>query len=289
MDINPRNLKLAYFNQRFKAKTIFKKTLSVNNIRSLKSKISSQIKTKNVEFNSDRNMKIATSSKEKIKLPKMHLYKRIKNDIKSKLLEIKNGNFFVTDENRIYVNKNKLNKSKHKTKSDKKDKDEEFKLNFDSLISKFDEEYIANAILNRNKQRNKLNKIYGITSAYINKLNAAKRKKYLTLKDYQSNILKAYSFNEKNSDKSINQLSKRLDELRKDMESVSPFPKINIKKIINHIKNKPKKKKIVSVKSYINQVNEPLDDFEKEEQLIYSLRLKRNNFSKLKYKSVTSF
>ena len=123
----------------------------------------------------------------------------------------------------------------------------------------------------------------------INKLNAAKRKKYLTLKDYQSNILKAYSFNEKNSDKSINQLSKRLDELRKDMKSVSPFPKINIKKIINHIKNKPKKKKIVSVKSYINQVNEPLDDFEKEEQLIYSLRLKRNNFSKLKYKSVTSF
>ena len=165
MDINLRNLKLAYSNQRFKAKTIFKKTLSVNNIRSLKSKI----KTKNVEFNSDRNMKIETSSKEKIKLPKMHLYKRIKNDIKSKLLEIKNGNFFVTDENRIYVNKNKLNKSKHKTKSDKKDKDEEFKLNFDSLISKFDEEYIVNAILNKNKQRNKLNKIYGITSAYIKK------------------------------------------------------------------------------------------------------------------------
>jgi len=289
MDINPRNLKLAYFNQRFKAKTIFKKTLSVNNIRSLKSKISSQIKTKNVEFNSDRNMKIETSSKEKIKLPKMHLYKRIKNDIKSKLLEIKNGNFFVTDENRIYVNKNKLNKSKHKTKSDKKDKDEEFKLNFDSLISKFDEEYIVNAILNKNKQRNKLNKIYGITSAYINKLNAAKRKKYLTLKDYQSNILKAYSFNEKNSDKSINQLSKKFDELREEIESIPPLPKINIKTIINHIKNKPKKEKIVSVKNYINKVNEPKDAFEKEEQLIYSLRLKRNNFSKLKYKSITSF
>ena len=289
MDINLRNLKLAYSNQRFKAKTIFKKTLSVNNIRSLKSKISSQIKTKNVEFNSDRNMKIATCSKEKIKLPKMHLYKRIKNDIKSKLLEIKNGNFFVTDENRIYVNKNKLNKSKHKTKSDKKDKDEEFKLNFDSLISKFDEEYIVNAILNKNKQRNKLNKIYGITSAYINKLNAAKRKKYLTLKDYQSNILKAYSFNEKNSDKSINQLSKKFDELREEIESIPPLPKINIKTIINHIKNKPKKEKIVSVKNYINKVNEPKDAFEKEEQLIYSLRLKRNNFSKLKYKSITSF
>jgi len=292
MDIKFRNLKLAYSNKRFKNKTIFKNSLSVNNIKSIKSKISSQLNPKSVEFNSNRNINVSNSSKEKIKLPKIHLYKRIKKDIKSKLLEIKNGNFFVTDENRIYVNKNKLNKPKHikqNDKIDKNDKNEEFKLNFDSLISKFDEEYIANAILNRNKQRNKLNKIYGITSAYINKLNAAKRKKYLTLKDYQSNILKAYSFNEKNSDKSINQLSKRLDELRKDMESVSPFPKINIKKIINHIKNKPKKKKIVSVKSYINQVNEPLDDFEKEEQLIYSLRLKRNNFSKLKYKSVTSF
>ena len=46
MDINLRNLKLAYSNQRFKAKTIFKKTLSVNNIRSLQSKISSQLKQK---------------------------------------------------------------------------------------------------------------------------------------------------------------------------------------------------------------------------------------------------
>ena len=120
-------------------------------------------------------------------------------------------------------------------------------------------------------------------------MNAAKRKKYLTLKDYQSNILKAYSFNEKNSDKSINQLSKKFDELREEIESIPPLPKINIKKIIKHIKNKPKKEKIVSIKSYINKVNEPKDAFEKEEQLIYSLRLKRNNFSKLKYKSVTSF
>ena len=172
MDVKFRNLKLAYSNKRFKNKTIFKNSLSVNNIKSIKSiksKISSQLNPKSVEFNSNRNINVSNSSKEKIKLPKIHLYKRIKKDIKSKLLEIKNGNFFVTDENRIYVNKNKLNKPKHikqNDKIDKKDKNEEFKLNFDSLISKFDEEYIANAILNRNKQRNKLNKIYGITSAY---------------------------------------------------------------------------------------------------------------------------
>ena len=104
------------------------------------------------------------------------------------------------------------------------------------------------------------------------------------MKDYQSNILKAYSFNEKNSDKSINQLSKKFDELREEIESIPPLPKINIKTIINNIKNKPKKEKIVSVKNYINKVNEPKDAFEKEEQLIYSLRLKRNNFLKLKYK-----
>ena len=143
--------------------------------------------------------------------------------------------------------------------------------------------------MKKNKQKNKLNKIYGITSAYINRLNEAKRRKYLTLKDYQSNILKAYSFNEKNSDKSINQLSRKLDELREEIESVSPFPKINIKTIINHIKNKPKRNKIVNLKSYINKINEPQDDFEKEQKLIHSLKLKRNNFSKMKYRSMTSF
>ena len=101
--------------------------------------------------------------------------------------------------------------------------------------------------------------------------------------------MKAYSFNEKNSDKSINQLIKKLDDLREEIESVVPFPKINIKTIFNHIKNKPKEDKILTVKSYINKVYEPRDDYEKEEQLIQSLRVRRKNFRNLKIKSVLNF
>ena len=101
--------------------------------------------------------------------------------------------------------------------------------------------------------------------------------------------MNAYSFNEKNSDKSITLLSKKFDELREETESVVPFPKINIKNIINHIKSKRKTDKIFSVKSYLNKINEPKDEYEKEEQLINSLRVKRKNFAKLRFRSMAYF
>ena len=290
------NMKLShinslYSNQRRKTNRIFHNSLSVNNIKSIKIKDSNKIKQKNLGFKSERVMNIENVPNKKIRLPKIHLYKKIKNNIKSQLLDIKDGNFFITDQNKIYLNSNKIKISKHKNSSKSRDKENErkSKFNIDSLIAKFDEDYIINSINKKDRQRNKLNKIYGITSDYINHINSAKRKKYLTLKDYQSNIVKAYSFNEKNSDKSINQLIKKLDELREEIESVVPFPKINIKTIFNHIKNKPKEDKILTVKSYINKVYEPRDDYEKEEQLINSLRLKRYKFAKLKYKSMSYF
>ena len=290
------NMKLShinslYSNQRRKTNRIFNNSLSVNNIKSIKIKDSTKIKKKNLGFKSERVMNIENVPNKKIRLPKIHLYKKIKNNIKSQLLDIKDGNFFITDQNKIYLNSNKIKISKHKNSSKSRDKENErkSKFNIDSLIAKFDEDYIINSINKKDRQRNKLNKIYGITSDYINHINSAKRKKYLTLKDYQSNIVKAYSFNEKNSDKSINQLIKKLDELREEIESVVPFPKINIKTIFNHIKNKPKEDKILTVKSYINKVYEPRDDYEKEEQLINSLRLKRYKFAKLKYKSMSYF
>ena len=131
--------------------------------------------------------------------------------------------------------------------------------------------------------------INGITSAYIRKINKAKKRKYLPLKKYQSNILNAYSFNEKNSEESIRDLSNQFNFIREDSESIVPFPKINIKTMFNHIKNKENKEKILSVKSYINQIPEPKDEYEKEEQLIQSLRARRKNFRNLKIKSVPNF
>ena len=156
-------------------------------------------------------------------------------------------------------------------------------------MAKFDAEYIIAALNKRNNERDRLNKLYGITSEYINKVEEAKNKKYLSLKNYQSNILDAYSFNEKNSEQSIRDLSNKFNDLREDIESIIPFPKIKLKTMFNHIKNQEKKNKILSVKSYINKVNEPKDDYKKEEELIKSLRLKSKNFLKLKFKSVSNF
>ena len=224
-------------------------------------------------------------------MPKIQLNNKIKTDIKSKLIGIKNGNFFMTEEGRINLNKEKIKISKIKKKrnNDKKYEDKKFQLNLDSLMAKFDAEYIIAALNKRNNERDRLNKLYGITSEYINKVEEAKNKKYLSLKNYQSNILDAYSFNEKNSEQSIRDLSNIFNDLRQDIESIIPFPKINLKTMFNHIKNQEKKNKILSVKSYINKVNEPKDDYEREEELIKSLRLKSKNFSKLKFKSVSNF
>ena len=279
-----------------KEKRIFTNSLSVNNInikpiKTVNRKNLTLINKSDARFASQRNIKIRPTLNQKIKLPKIQLNNKIKTDIKSKLIGIKNGNFFMTEEGRINLNKEKIKISKIKKKrnNDKKYEDKKFQLNLDSLMAKFDAEYIIAALNKRNNERDRLNKLYGITSEYINKVEEAKNKKYLSLKNYQSNILDAYSFNEKNSEQSIRDLSNKFNDLLQDIESIIPFPKINLKTMYNHIKNQEKKNKILSVKSYINKVNEPKDDYEREEELIKSLRLKSKNFSKLKFKSVSNF
>jgi len=279
-----------------KDKRIFANSLSVNNInikpiKNINRKNLTLINKSDARFASQRNTKIRPTLNQKIKLPKIQLNRKIKTDIKSKLIGIKNGNFFMTQEGKINLNKEKIKISKNKKKrnNDKKYEDKKFQLNLDSLMAKFDAEYIIAALNKRNNERDRLNKLYGITSEYINKVEEAKNKKYLSLKNYQSNILDAYSFNEKNSEQSIRDLSNKFNDLREDIESIIPFPKINLKIMFNHIKNQEKKSKILTIKSYINKVNEPKDDYEKEEELIKSLRLKSKNFSKLKFKSVSNF
>ena len=279
-----------------KEKRIFINSLSVNNInikpiKTINRKNLTLINKSDARFASQRNIKIRPTLNQKIKLPKIQLNNKNKTDIKSKLIGIKNGNFFLTEEGKINLNKEKIKipKNNKKRNNDKKYEDKKFQLNLDSLMAKFDAEYIIAALNKRNNERDRLNKLYGITSEYINKVEEAKNKKYLSLKNYQSNILDAYSFNEKNSEQSIRDLSYKFNNLREDIESIIPFPKINLKTMFNHIKNQEKKNKILSVKSYINKVNEPKDDYEKEEELIKSLRLKSKNFSKLKFKSVSNF
>ena len=112
-------------------------------------------------------------------MPKIQLNNKNKTDIKSKLIGIKNGNFFMTQEGKINLNKDKIKISKNKKKrnNDKKYEDKKFQLNLDSLMAKFDAEYIIAALNKRNNERDRLNKLYGITSEYINKVEEAKNKK----------------------------------------------------------------------------------------------------------------
>ena len=287
-----RSLKFSYSNQKPQRK-IFQNSLSVNNIKSIKIKDTKKLALKKGELNTDRKTSIKNSSQKMIKLPKIDIYNKIKEDIKSQLYKIKNGNFFSTEEFGINLNKNKIKvknpKTKRKNKSKHKNKNEDNKFDIDSLIEKFDEKYIINAINKRNYKKNRLNKVYGITVDYMNKLNAAKRKKYLSLKDYQSNILNVYSYNEKNSDESINQLSKKFNNLREETESVIPYPKINFETIFNDIKNKEESDKILNLKSYINKQSEPAVENEKKELMHNSSRMKRNNFLKYKFKSMSNF
>ena len=287
-----RSLKFLYSNQK-PQKKIIQNSLSVNNIESIKIIDTKKLALKKGELNTDRKTSIKNSSQKMIKLPKIDIYNKIKEDIKSQLYKIKNGNFFSTEEFGINLNKNKIKvknpKTKRKNKSKHKNKNEDNKFDIDSLIEKFDEKYIINAINKRNYKKNRLNKVYGITVDYMNKLNAAKRKKYLSLKDYQSNILNVYSYNEKNSDESINQLSKKFNNLREETESVIPYPKINFETIFNNIKNKEESDKILNLKSYINKQSEPTVENEKKELMKNSSRMKRNNFLKYKFKSMSNF
>lgn len=288
-------MKLLYPNKNEpKEKRLFTNSLSVNNIKPIKSINQNNLSIINKNdtiFASQKNIKIPPILQQSQKFPKIHLENRNKNDSNSKLIDIKNANFFITEQGKVILNKKKIKIPKFikKREGNKNDKNEEPSFNLDSLIGKFDAEYILASINKQNNQRNKLNKLYGITSEYINKIKNAKSKKYLSLKKYQSNILDAYSFNEKNSDESIRDLSNKLNILRRDIESVVPFPKINLKTMFNHIKNKGRKKKIFSVKSYINNIAEPKDEYEKEEQLIQSLRVKRRNLGKLNIKSISNF
>ena len=291
-------MKLLYpNNEKHNEKNIFTNSLSVNNIKPIKSINTNNLSVINKndkKFASQGNINVHQIFQKKIKLPKLLINKGNKNDknvMKSNLIDIKNKNFFMTEQSKLMMNKQKIKIIKHVKKrgGNKKEENEEPLFNLDSLIQKFDAEYIIAAINKQNNQRSKLNKLYGITSAYIRKINKAKKRKYLPLKKYQSNILNAYSFNEKNSEESIRDLSNQFNFIREDSESIVPFPKINIKTMFNHIKNKENKEKILSVKSYINQIPEPKDEYEKEEQLIQSLRARRKNFRNLKIKSVPNF
>ena len=138
------------------------------------------------------------------------------------------------------------------------------------------------------RKKEVLNKLYGFQPELFEKINEIKQQKYLNLDTYQNNILMALSNSSMGQEELMN-LLEQLNELRDECKSVMPLPPINVKNICDHVYNKNKKEKKLTLKEILDQSNEPKDEFEKEERLINKIKAvksvpkkKRNkNFDKL--------
>lgn len=119
-----------------------------------------------------------------------------------------------------------------------------------------------------------LNKLYDITPEITERLDRARHKKYVSLGAYQANILNAINNKDTLSRRKMIDLEQEFNELRIEVESVRPLPKINVDIIYDHVYHQPDKKSLkkMSVRDILNHKNVPKDEFEKEEKLINSIK-----------------
>ena len=113
-------MKLLYpNNEKHNEKNIFTNSLSVNNIKPIKSintNYLSVINKNDKKFASQGNINVNQIFQKKIKLPKLLINKGNKNDknvMKSNLIDIKNKNFFMTEQSKLMMNKQKIKIIKH--------------------------------------------------------------------------------------------------------------------------------------------------------------------------------
>lgn len=256
--------------------------------------LSSNKKIKKIKIynsNSHKDLQIYNNEmNQKDHLPKISPSQQLISNIRKRLLLNKNLAFFEKDKNGIKVNR-KINpilnfrRRVHLKKASSFgqflnynvfiEKDEEIK----DLIDKFNAQMEKKKMNKLERRKNILNKLYGITPKYNEIIKIAKRQKYLPLEEYQDNILLAFNSNGNYNAETMGQLYQKFKNIKTDVENVAPYPKINIKNIIDHIKKgiKKEKDKKIRLKDFISKSNEPQDEFEKEEQKIISLRFKRIN------------
>lgn len=171
-----------------------------------------------------------------------------------------------------YIKMYNLEKSEKKETQDYNVFDAQDKMIKD-LMSKFHETRNKTKLNKLDRRKNALNKLYDITPEYKERISEAKKIKSLDLEDYQTNILTSIPA------KSIEQggimdLVQNLKTLKYDCDSVKPLPPINIKIIEDHIykKNNSKSVKKMNLKEFLNQSNQPKDEYEKEQRIIKNLR-----------------
>ena len=141
------------------------------------------------------------------------------------------------------------------------------------LMTQFKEKNEKDKIPKLIRKRMAFNRLYHITESSEQRLkNVKKSKKKYSLEQYQENILKAVDVNSVEQSE-IMRLMQNFNELKIESNNVKALPPINIDIIRDHVYRKskmitPKKK---NMKDIIKK-KEPLDEFEKEERLIKSLK-----------------
>lgn len=118
------------------------------------------------------------------------------------------------------------------------------------------------------------NKLYGITENLNNNIkNVKNQKEEGSIEDYQNKIMNIASYNTSNTN--FSNLVFNLKIIRNIAENTKPLPKINIQTIIEHVKNKKKNDRQVSLREFLERMNNPVDEYEKEEKLIQKMRSKK--------------
>ena len=272
----------------------------INNSNTIKFQDNYNLKSINyIPENYDINNDIMTSSR--TNLPRIRSSDEIISDIKSRLLLNKNLSFFITDKHGIKVNNKDMRVLNYRKKCYLKkashfgeflnynvfnEKDIEIK----ELINNFNKQIYKKKINKIQRRKNILNKLYGITPEYNNIIKTAKSQKNLSLEEYQDKILLALNSNRIYSSENLSELYQKFKKIKTDIETVTPYPKINIRNIINHFKNRIKinNDKKMRLKDFLTKSKEPQDEFERDEQKIISLKLKKNNnqFSRIQHNNL---
>ena len=132
---------------------------------------------------------------------------------------------------------------------------------------------------NKQRERYILDKLYGLTPSFREKYENIKKKKNLSLEQYQNHILSFFSNNTDINKMDFMDLKQNFEEIKENSDSICVLPPINVDNIIYHVKNSVKEKKsdkMMSIREYLNknekEKNRKKDDFEIEEEQIKQMK-----------------
>ena len=232
-----------------------------------------------------KQSKLITLQKKNINLPNISSHNSILTEIyKNKKIH---GPIYIFTETQKKMQKPKVKKNNKTKKSymqiyeleqSKNEETQDFNVFYSQdkiikdLVEQFYEKINRKKLDKLDRRKNALSKLYKIPPESKNNMIEAKKFKSLDLEDYQKNILSSIP------SKSIGQggimdLVQNLKSLRHESESVKPLPPINVKIIEDHVyrKNNSKSVRKMNLKEFLEQSNEPKDEYELEQRVIKNL------------------